>query len=106
MSGTDYKKDQDKPPMLDALVPFYPALEWLARMMEDAKKAHKLEGAEDPFNEWRKLPDAKRRLSQAWARHVLKGPWTMDDKLPHPHAVLALFNNLAALTLHAEEVLS
>jgi hypothetical protein len=99
----DYKKDAGKPPVLDALLPFYPALEALAAMMVDAAKAHKIEGATDPFNEWRQLPQAKKRLANAAARHLLKGPWKQDDVLPHPHAVLALFNLLASITIHAED---
>lgn len=102
--ANNYKTDAGKPPLLDALVPFYPALRRLALMMVDAAKAHKLNGAKDPFNEWRQLPDAKRRLANAGVRHMLKGPWKHDDVLVnHPHAALALFNVLASLTLHEEE---
>jgi hypothetical protein len=102
--ANDYKTDQGKPPLLDALLPFYPALARLALMMQDAAEVHRLQGAVDPFNQWRQLPDAKRRLANAGARHLLKGPWVHDDVLKdHPHAALALFNILASLTLHEEE---
>lgn len=102
--ANDYKTDQGKPPLLDALLPFYPALARLALMMQDAAEVHRLKGAVDPFNQWRQLPDAKRRLANAGARHLLKGPWVNDEVLKgHPHAALALFNVLASLTLHEEE---
>ncbi len=100
----DYKKDQDKPPMLDALVPFYPALRALAAMMSDMKAKHKLEGAKDPFNEWRQLPNAKARLMNAAGGHLLQGPWKVNEKDGnHLHAVHALFGLLAGITIHVEE---
>ncbi len=98
----DYKKDADKAPVLDALLPFYPALEALARMMVDSAVRHKIEGADDPFNQWRQLPDAKKRLANAAGRHILKGPWTLDPESGHLHATHALFGILSALTLHQE----
>jgi hypothetical protein len=99
----DYKKDQDKPPVLDALLPFYPALEALARMMVDSAEKHKIAGSDDPFNQWRQLPNAKARLANAAARHILKGPWATDPDSGHLHAAHALFGLLASLTLHIEE---
>jgi hypothetical protein len=98
----DYKKDADKAPVLDALLPFYPALEALARMMVDSAKKHELEGVEDPFNQWRKLPNAKIRLANAAGRHILKGPWTLDADSGHLHMAHALFGVLSSLTLHQE----
>lgn len=98
----DYKNDADKAPVLDALLPFYPALEALARMMVDSAKKHKIEGAEDPFQQWKQLPDAKKRLANAAARHFLKGPWQADAESGHLHATHALFGVLASLTLHLE----
>ncbi len=100
----DYKQDQGKPPMLDALVPFYPALRALAAMMNDMKAKHKLEGAKDPFNEWRQLPNAKARLMNAAGGHLLQGPWKINEKDGnHLHAVHALFGLLAGITIHVEE---
>lgn len=100
----DYKKDQNKPPVLDALVPFYPALRELARCMDAMQHKHRLHGAKDPFNEWRQLPQAKKRLMNAAAGHLLQGPWkinTQDGEFCH--AVHALFGVLAGLTIHMED---
>lgn len=102
----DYKKDADKPPVLDALVPFYPALEALARLMVDSAEKHKLKGAKDPFSEWRNLPSAQQRLANAGVRHSLKGPWTVDPESGHVHQAHNLFNVLASLTLHEERLAS
>lgn len=105
----DYKNDADKPPLLDALLPFYPALMALAAMMEDMKHKHRLAGAMDPFNEWRKLPQAKKRLANGNMRHMLAGPWTpnvedaVPGRKPHLHATHALFGLLASLTIHQED---
>ncbi len=100
----DYKQDQGKPPMLEALLPFYPALRALAAMMNDMKAKHKLEGAKDPFNEWRQLPNAKARLMNAAGGHLLQGPWKINEKDGnHLHAVHALFGLLAGITIHVEE---
>jgi hypothetical protein len=98
----DYKKDQGKPPVLDALLPFYPALEALARMMVDSAEKHKIAGSDDPFNQWRQLPNAKVRLANAAGRHILKGPWKIDPDSGHAHMAHALFGVLASLTLHQE----
>lgn len=98
----DYKKDGDKPPVLAALMPFYPALEALARLMVDSAEKHKLQGAEDSFSQWRQLPNAQERLANAGTRHNLKGPWTIDPDSGHCHQVHNLFNVLASLTLYEE----
>ena len=102
-TSPDYKKDADKAPLLDALLPFYPALEALARMMVDSAEKHKIAGSADPFNQWRNLPNAKARLSNAAGRHLLKGPWTTDPDSGHLHMTHALFGVLASLTLNVEE---
>lgn len=107
--ANDYKKDEGKPPLLDALQPFYPALLALAAMMEDMKHKHQLAGAVDPFNEWRQLPAVKNRLGNALARHTLGGLWKPNeaDRVPgrqaHLHATHALFDLLGALTTHLED---
>lgn len=106
----DYKTDKNKPPLLDALRPFAPALVALARMMDDMQHKHRLAGAKDPFSEWKQLPDAKRRMANGMTRHLIEhGPWTLntDDALAgkdaHLHATHALFNLLGALTVHLED---
>jgi hypothetical protein len=104
MPPNDYKKDDGKAPVLDALTPFYPALEALARCMDDMQHKHKLTGSVDPFNQWKQLPQAKVRLANAAARHLLRGPWkinTADGS--HTHAVHALFGLLASITIHEED---
>jgi len=100
----DYKKDQGRPPMLDALVPFYPALKALAAMMEDMKHKHKLAGSADPFNEWRQLPNAEKRLMNAAMGHLLQGPWKINTKDgTHMHATHALYCLLAGITIKVSE---
>ncbi len=107
---TDYKRDAGKPPLLDALLPFGPALMALAAMMDDMQHRHRLAGASNPFAEWKNLPEAKRRMGNGLARHLLEhGPWTVNkaDALPgtdgHLHAVHGLFNLLGAITMHLED---
>lgn len=106
----DYKTDKNKPPLLDAMRPFAPALVALARMMDDMQHKHRLAGAKDPFSEWKQLPDAKRRMANGMARHLIEhGPWTLNTadalagKDAHLHATHALFNLLGALTVHLED---
>lgn len=100
----NYKQDGDKPPVLDAVhIPFRRALLAVARMCEDMKARHKLDGAKDPFQEWRQLPDARRRLANAAARHGLN-PWAVNAKDgAHLHATHALWGWLAAVELWEEE---
>jgi hypothetical protein len=107
--ANNYKTDKGKPPLLDALRPFAPALVALAAMMEDMKHKHRLAGAKDPFNEWRQLPDVQARLGNGLARHMIEhDPWSLNvaDALQgtpgHLHATHALFNLLGALTKHLE----
>jgi hypothetical protein len=108
--ANDYKQDKGKAPLLDALLPFAPALMALARMMDDMQHRHRLAGSSDPFNQWKQLPQAKKRMANGMARHILEhGPWTFNkaDALPgtegHLHVTHALFNLLGALTLHLED---
>lgn len=106
----DYKTDKNKPPLLDALRPFAPALVALARMMDDMQHKHRLAGATDPFSAWKKLPRAKNRLANGLARHVVENdPWALNTadalagKDAHLHATHGLFNLLGALTVHLED---
>lgn len=100
----DYKTDAGKPPVLEALEPFYPALKGLARMMADMAVKHRLQGAKDPFSEWKQLPEAKRRLKRAMGSHVLQGIFkTNHEDGTHLHGYHALFNLLGALTIHEED---
>ncbi len=100
----DYKPDDGKPPVLDAVdIPFRRALLAVARMCVDMATKHKLGGAKDPFQEWRQLPDARRRLANAAARHG-KNPWTVNAADgTHLHATHALWGWLAAVELWEEE---
>jgi hypothetical protein len=100
----NYKQDDNKPPVLDAVhIPFRRALLAVARMCEDMKEHHKLSGAKDPFQEWRHLPDARRRLANAAARHGMN-PWGVNTKDgAHLHAMHALWGWLAAVELWEEE---
>ncbi len=100
----DYKPDAGKPPVLDAVhIPFRRALLAVARMAMEMAAKHALEGAKDPFQEWRHLPDARRRLSNAAARHG-DCPWTVNTADgAHMHAVHALWGWLAAVELWEEE---
>lgn len=78
MPPNDYKPDEGKPPLMSAvLIPFRLTLLDLASMMRDMAAKHKLQGAEDPFQEWRQLPDAKARLADAGARHATN-PWEVN----------------------------
>ncbi len=100
----DYKPDGDKAPVLDAVhIPFRRAILALARMAQDMAVKHKLEGAKDPYNEWRQLPDARRRLSNAAARHG-DNPWQVNTKDgTHLHALHALWGWMASVELWEEE---
>jgi len=109
MPPNDYKTDVGKAPLLDALRPFAPALLALARMMDDMQHKHRLAGAADPFNEWRQLPEVRKRLGNGLLRHVVgHDPWSpntadaLPGKEPHLHAVHGLFNLLGAITAHLE----
>lgn len=105
--ANDYKQDVGKVPLLAALQPFAPALYALARMMDDMKAKHQLQGSADPFNEWSQLPAAKYRMEQALERHLLPEEGTLWDVNTkdgsHLHAVHGLFNLLGAITLHLRE---
>lgn len=102
--ANDYKTDAGKPPVLEALEPFYPALLGLARMMQDMAVKHRLQGAKDPFSEWKQLPEAKRRLKRALGSHVLQGIFKVNhEDGTHLHGYHALFNLLGALTVHEED---
>lgn len=105
----NYKQDADKAPLMDALLPFAPALFALARMMDDMQHKHRLAGSADPFQQWKQLPQAKKRMANGLARHLLEhGPWTLNEAdayqgRAHLHATHALFNLLGALTIHLED---
>lgn len=100
----DYKPDEGKPPVLDAvLIPYRRALLAIAAMKLDMAAKHKLLGAVNPFLEWKQLPNAKARLANAGARHVLE-PWTVNTKDgTHLHLTHAIVDLLMALELHLEE---
>ncbi len=101
----NYKQDAGKPPLMQAvLIPFGKTLLDLAAMMEDMKHKHKLEGAKDPFQEWRQLPGGKWRLADAGARHAVVNPFgvnTKDGK--HLHILHAIWSLMAAYEKHLEE---
>ncbi len=101
----DYKQDADKPPLMQAVfVPFGKTLLALAAMMEDMKHKHKLEGAKDPFQEWRQLPGAKWRWADAGARHAVKPPFSINtDDGRWPHILHAIWSLMAAYEKHLEE---
>jgi hypothetical protein len=100
----DYKSDSDKPPLMQAvLIPFGKTLLAVAAMMEDMKHKHKLEGAKDPFQEWRQLPNAKWRLANAGARHATT-PFAVNTKDgTHLHIVHAIWGLMAAHEKYLEE---
>ncbi len=105
----DYKPDTGKAPVVEAVfIPFGRTLLALAEMMERQKVRHKLQGAKDPFQEWRKLPGGKSRLANAAGRHVLE-PWTPNAKDrvgDHPgdlHILHAIWGLMAAYERHLQE---
>lgn len=100
----DYKKDADKPPVLDAVfIPYRRALMAIAAMKQDMAEKHKLQGAAAPFEEWRKLPNAKRRIANAAARHLMR-PWEVNtEDGSHLHIVHCICGLLMALEKHLEE---
>ena len=107
--ANDYKKDESKPPVMDAIfIPYRHTLLALAAMMDDMRVKHQLQGASNPFEEWRQLPDAKKRLANAGARHALQ-PWAHNtkDALPgtkgHLHILHAIWGLMSAYEKHAEE---
>lgn len=106
----NYKQDGDKPPVMDAVfIPYCRTLLAIASMMQDMKVKHQLLGAKNPFQEWRQLPDAKRRLANAGARHALQ-PWAHNtkDALPgtagHLHILHAIWGLMSAYEMHAEDM--
>ncbi len=103
----DYKQDAGKPPLMQAVfVPFGKTLLALAAMMEDMKHKHKLEGAKDPFQKWRQLPNAKWRLANAGARHATT-PFQVNTKDgKHLQIVHAIWGLMAAYEKHLEETQS
>lgn len=110
MTTNNYKRDDNKPPVLDAvLIPYRRSLLAIAAMKADMAVKHKLQGAVNPFLEWTHLPDAKKRLSNAGARHILD-PWSLNtqDALPgtpgHLHMVHGIVGLLMALEKHLEAV--
>ncbi len=101
----DYKADTGKPPLMQAVfVPFGKTLLDLASMMEDMKHKHKLEGAKDPFQEWRQLPNAKWRFADAGARHSVVNPFEVNEKDgKHLHILHGIWCLMAAYEKHLEE---
>src|SRR5690606_13865837 len=78
MQPNDYKRDENKPPLLDAvLIPYRRSLLAIAAMKADMKERHRLHGAANPFMEWRQLPNAEARLANAGARHLTQ-PWARN----------------------------
>lgn len=104
----DYKQDADKPPLMQAVfVPFGKTLLALAAMMEDMKHKHKLEGAKDPFQEWRQLPGGKWRLADAGARHGVVAPFGVNEADgKHLHILHGIWCWMAAYEKHLEETQS
>jgi hypothetical protein len=100
----DYKQDAGKPPLMQAvLIPFGKTLLDLAAMMEDMKHKHKLEGAKDPFQEWRQLPGGKWRLADAGCRHTTN-PFAINNADGRwPHILHAIWGLMAAYEKHLEE---
>jgi hypothetical protein len=100
----DYKPDAGKPPVMDAVfIPYRRTLLAIAAMKADMAKKHKLQGAANPFEEWKQLPDGKRRLANAGARHALQ-PWTINTKDgTHLHIIHAIVGLMMAAELHLEE---
>lgn len=108
--ANNYKKDDTKPPLLDAvLIPYRRSLLAIAAMKADMKIKHQLQGAKNPFLEWQQLPEAKGRLGNAGARHVTD-PWTLntEDALEgtpgHLHMVHGITGLLMALELHLKDL--
>lgn len=102
--ANDYKPDEGKPPVMDAVfIPYRRSLLAIAAMKADMAIKHKLLGAVDPFLEWMQLPNAKRRLANAGARHALQ-PWNVNVKDgSHLHITHAIVGLLMALELHLKE---
>jgi hypothetical protein len=107
--ANNYKTDEGKPPVVSAVfIPFRRTLLALAEMMGRQKIRHQLQGAKDPFQEWRHLPEGKGRLLDAGGRHALD-PWspnTKDRVGDHPgdlHILHAIWGLMAAYEKHLEE---
>jgi hypothetical protein len=102
--ANDYKPDKDKPPVMDAvLIPYRRSILAIASMKADMAVKHKLMGAKDPYLEWMQLPNGKRRLANAGARHALQ-PWAVNTKDGrHLHITHAIVGLLMALELHLLE---
>lgn len=100
----DYKKDDGKPPVLDAvLIPFRRTLLAVAAMAEDMRAKHQLAGSNDPYQEWRQLPDGKSRLSNAGARHAMN-PWAVNTRDgQHLHIMHAIWGLMAAYEKHLSD---
>lgn len=110
MSTNNYKTDEGKAPVVTAIfVPFRRTLLAIAEMMERQKTRHKLQGARDPFQEWRQLPNGKDRLVNAGGRHAME-PWepnTKDRVGDHPgdlHILHAIWGLMAAYEKHVEDM--
>jgi hypothetical protein len=108
--ANNYKKDDTKPPLLDAvLIPYRRSLLAIAAMKADMKVKHELQGAKNPFLEWQQLPQAEARLGNAGARHVTQ-PWDLntEDALPgtpgHLHMVHGITGLLMALEMHLKQL--
>jgi hypothetical protein len=104
----DYKVTAGKPPVVSAVfIPFRRTLLALAAMMERQAVRHKLQGARDPYQEWRQLPNAQAVLLEAAGRHSLD-PWglnTKDAVGDHPgdlHLLHALWGFMAAHEKHLD----
>lgn len=100
--ANDYKVTAGKPPVVSAVfIPFRRTLLAIAAMMERQAIRHKLQGATDPYQEWRQLPNAQTVLLEAFGRHALD-PWglnTKDAVGDHPgdlHLLHALWGLMAA----------
>lgn len=99
----DYKTDQAKPPVHEAVLSVFPlALMALARMMAASVERHKLAGAADPYREWQQLPAALRRVLNAKGRHSLHKATDLDDD-GETHLLHELFNCLAAVELQEQD---
>jgi hypothetical protein len=107
--ANEYKVTAGKPPVVRAVfIPFGRTLLALAAMMERQAVRHKLQGAKDPYQEWRQLPNAKEVLTDAGGRHALD-PWTLNTKDAvgdHPgdlHVLHAIWGLMAGHEKHLEE---
>lgn len=100
----DYKPDDGKPPVMDAvLIPYRRSILAIAAMKADMAVKHKLLGAVDPFLEWMQLPNGKKRLANAGARHSLQ-PWKVNTQDGgHLHITHAIVGLLMALELHLKD---